>query len=68
MAGWEKPPKTAEEGADNPWWLSTTKDENVLSNSGTFYQGIRELKPWDIKSTKISTPTVTPAIKKQKTK
>merc|ERR1711879_1006190 len=37
MAGWEKPPRTAEQGAQLFYWLATTEDEAVLSKSGEFF-------------------------------
>jgi len=47
MAGWEKPPKTAEEGADNFWWMATSEDEDLLKSSGRFYFNFREQVDWD---------------------
>merc|ERR1712226_1291883 len=47
MAGWEKPPKTAEQGADNFWWMATSQDENLIKNSGKFYMLFREETGWD---------------------
>ena len=41
MAGWERPPKTAEEGADTAEWLSTANHEA----SGKFF-GERAEIPW----------------------
>jgi len=47
MAGWEKPPKTAEEGADNFWWMATSDAEDLLKSSGKFYFKFREQVDWD---------------------
>lgn len=47
MAGWEKPPKTAEQGADNFWWMATSVDEDLLKSSGKFYYKFREQVDWE---------------------
>ena len=46
MAGWEKPPKTAEEGSENPVWLAMTEDSIVVSKSGTYFRNNKELTQW----------------------
>jgi len=46
MAGWGKPPLTAEQGADNPWWLATTTDAKVIADSGGYYRNTRERVQW----------------------
>jgi len=47
MAGWERPPKTAEQGADNFWWMATSDDEDLLKSSGKFYYLFRKQVDWD---------------------
>lgn len=47
MAGWDKPPKTAEQGADNFWWMATSNDEQLLQSSGKFYMLFRQRAGWD---------------------
>jgi len=46
MAGWEKPPRTAEQGAYIAWWLATSNDKSVMENSGNFYWNDGELMNW----------------------
>ena len=45
MAGWERPPRTAEEGADVFWWLATTDEPKILNDSGSYYEQ-REKVGW----------------------
>jgi len=47
MAGWERAPRTAEEGADVFWWLATTNDEKVIASSGSYYEQ-RNPTGWEI--------------------
>ena len=46
MAGWERAPKTAAEGADTAVWLETLPKEKQLENSGKFFQERKEFKWW----------------------
>jgi len=45
MAGWERPPRTAEDGADVFWWLATTDEAEILNDSGSYYEQ-REKVGW----------------------
>ena len=43
MAGWERPPKSAEEGADTPTWLALQEGEGAPT--GLFFSD-REQRGW----------------------
>ena len=46
MAGYEKPPLTAEEGAQISYWLGTTQDEVVVENNGGYFRNGDKLCQW----------------------
>jgi len=46
MAGWERPPRTAEQGAQVFYWLATTQDEAVTRKSGEFFWKDDQHCPW----------------------
>jgi carbonyl reductase 1/polyribonucleotide 5'-hydroxyl-kinase len=44
MAGWEKPPKTAAQGADTVVWLETMPCDQASKHNGLFYTDRKELE------------------------
>ena len=48
MTDWmEAAPKTTEQGADIFWWMATSNEENLLNNSGQYFEMFRSLSCWD---------------------
>jgi len=46
MAGYEKPPRTAEQGSEISYWLATTNDQVVLDHNGGFFRDDNQYKEW----------------------
>lgn len=50
MAGYEKPPKTAEEGSQITYWLATSNDQVIVQNNGGYFRDNNQLRQWGFTS------------------
>lgn len=46
MAGWEKPPLSAEEGSKIAYWLGTSEDKIILESNGGYFRNGGKLCDW----------------------
>jgi len=46
MAGYERPPLTAEEGSQISYWLATSEDKVVVENNGGYFRNGNQLCEW----------------------